>query len=100
MKQGLKENEISSNNQPVQLRSAIVYRRISQKMTGLFRQVPVCNQLCKRERERAFYAICVEDNDRYFKNTKSFESLQDRQEKICLRAIYGMIDGSQNTIFS
>ena len=30
-----KENEISSNNQPVQSSSAIVYRRFSQKMTGL-----------------------------------------------------------------
>ena len=29
-----------------------------------------------------------------------FASLQDRQEKFCQRAIYGMIDGSQNTIFS
>ena len=26
--------------------------------------------------------------------------LQDRQEKFCRRAIYGMIDGSRNTIFS
>ena len=25
---------------------------------------------------------------------------QDRQEKFCRRAIYGMIDGSRNTIFS
>ena len=46
-------------------------------------------------RERTFYAICVVDDDRYFKNTKSF----DRQEKFCRRAIYGMIDGSRNTSF-
>ena len=32
--------------------------------------------------------------------TKSFANLQDRQEKFCQRAIYGMIDGSRNTIFS
>ena len=40
-------------------------------------------------RERTFYAICVVDDDRYFKNTKSFASLQDRQEKFCRHAIYG-----------
>ena len=27
-------------------------------------------------------------------------SLRDRQEKFCRHAIYGMIDGSRNTIFS
>ena len=43
---------------------------------------------------------CGPDDDRYFKNTKSFASLQDRQEKFCRRAIYGMIDCSRNTIFS
>ena len=36
-----RRDKTSSNNQPVQLWSAIVYRRISQKMTGLFGQVPV-----------------------------------------------------------
>ena len=36
-----KESEISSNNQPVQSWSAIVYQWISQKMRGLFGQVPV-----------------------------------------------------------
>ena len=37
-----KEIEISSNNQPVwQSWSAMVYRRISQKMTGFFGQIPV-----------------------------------------------------------
>ena len=46
-------------------------------------------------RERTFYAICVVNDDRYFKNTKSF----DRQEKFCRRAIYSMIDGSRNTSF-
>ena len=47
-------------------------------------------------RERAFYAICVVDDDRYFKNKNSFASLQDQQEKFYRRAIYGMIDGSRN----
>ena len=28
-------------------------------------------------RERTFYAMCAVDDDRYFKNTKSFASLQD-----------------------
>ena len=57
------------------------------------------NQLCKRE--NILHNICCgPDDDRYFKNTKSFASLQERQEEFCRRAIYGMIDGSRNTIFA
>ena len=51
-------------------------------------------------REGTFYAICVVDNDRYFKNIKSSASLQDQQEKFGRHAIYGMINGSRNTLFS
>ena len=51
-------------------------------------------------REGTFNAICVVDDDRYFKNIKSSASLQDRQEKFGRRAIYGMIDGSRNTLFT
>ena len=40
-------------------------------------------------RERTFYAICVVDDK---------QCLQDRQDKFCRRAIYGMIDGSRNAI--
>ena len=55
------------------------------------------NQLCKRENILR-NLICV--GPIFSKNTKSFASLQDRQEKSCRHAIYGMIDGSRNTIFS
>ena len=57
------------------------------------------NQLCKRENILR-NICCGPDDDRYFKNTKSFASLQERQEEFCRCAIYGMIDGSRNTIFA
>ena len=48
-------------------------------------------------RERTFYAIRGLD----MKNTLNLlASLHDRQETFCQRAIYVMIDGSRNTIFS
>ena len=56
------------------------------------------NQLCKRDNILR-NICCGPDDDRYFKNTKSFASLQDRQEKFCRRAIYGMIDGSRKHNF-
>ena len=52
------------------------------------------NQLCKRENILR-NICCGPDDDQYFKNTKSFASLQNRQEKFRCRAISGMIDGSR-----
>ena len=51
------------------------------------------NQLCKRE--GILRNTCC---GRW--PTQNPLRLKDRQEKFCRRAIYGMIDGSQNTIFS
>ena len=53
------------------------------------------NQLCKRE--NILRNICCQWT---MTDIFDFASLQDRQEKFCRRAIYGMIDGSRNTIFS
>ena len=53
------------------------------------------NQLCKRE--NILHNICCLWT---MTDIFDFASLQDRQEKFCRRAIYGMIDGSRNTIFS
>ena len=53
------------------------------------------NHLCKRE--NILRNICCKWT---MTDIFDFASFQDRQEKFCRLAIYGMIDSSRNTIFS